>query len=79
MNAPAFTYRSSGFLASAFESARLWRDEGLEFRLSFNVSGASLANLELPDHLAQPLDGGLEQAAVHVVADRGDVARLGRP
>ncbi|MFK7887424.1 MAG: EAL domain-containing protein [Gammaproteobacteria bacterium] len=37
----------------AFSSTHLWRDEGLEARLAINISGASLANLDLPDHLAQ--------------------------
>lgn len=37
----------------AFKSAQAWRDEGLQARLAINISGASLANLELPDLLAQ--------------------------
>ncbi len=36
----------------SFASARNWLEEGVDIRLSFNVSGASLANLTLPDHLA---------------------------
>jgi len=41
---------------SAFDSARHWRELGYDFRLSFNVSGASLANLMLPDRLAEMAD-----------------------
>ncbi|MEO1575561.1 MAG: EAL domain-containing response regulator, partial [Pseudomonadota bacterium] len=38
---------------SAFVSTREWMDNGLPLRLAVNVSGASLANLGLPDHLAR--------------------------
>ena len=35
----------------AFESLQQWREQGLDTRLAINISGASLANLKLPDHL----------------------------
>lgn len=38
---------------TAFTSAREWMDNGLPLRLAVNVSGASLANLDLPDHIAR--------------------------
>ncbi|MFK8016980.1 MAG: EAL domain-containing protein [Gammaproteobacteria bacterium] len=37
----------------AFASLRDWREQNLDTRLAINVSGASLANLKLPDHLAR--------------------------
>jgi EAL domain-containing protein (putative c-di-GMP-specific phosphodiesterase class I) len=53
----------------AFQSTQAWRDEGLDTQLAINISGASLANLELPDLLAQrarSFDLKTEQVTVEI-------------
>lgn len=39
-------------IETSFASARKWMADGVPLRLAINVSGASLENLSLPDHIA---------------------------
>ena len=52
---------------AAFASARDWYREGVPLRVAINVSGASLANLRLPDHIAErAADHGLSPELITV-------------